>query len=334
MKAPAFWWREAGLASASLAQVAAIWGAVAAHRMARPGARATVPVVCVGNVTVGGSGKTPTAIKLAGLLREIGLSPAFLTRGYGGSLAGPIAVDPARHGSQEVGDEALLLARAAPTVVSRDRPAGAALAVAMGADVIVMDDGLQNPSLAKDLAIAVFDGAVGIGNGRVLPAGPLRAPMAAQWPRIGAVLVIGAGRPGEEIADDARRRGLPVMRASLAPSGEAEAAMAGRRVLAFAGIGRPAKFFETCRSLGMSVEAERSFPDHHPYRVEDVSALLDEAEARGLVPVTTEKDAVRLDALRAAEPRLVLIRTVAIEIAFEDEESALSLLRARVGAKG
>lgn len=320
MKAPAFWWREAGIASSVLAPVAAIFGAVAGRRMDRPGARAGVPVVCVGNVTVGGSGKTPTAIRLASILREIGHSPAFLTRGYGGSLCGPVAVDTALHGSAEVGDEALLLARVAPTIVSRDRPAGAALAVSLGVDVIVMDDGLQNPSLAKDLALAVFDGAVGIGNGRVLPAGPLRAPMAAQWPRIGAVLVIGAGQPGDAIARDAARRGLAVWRAALVPTGGAGDQLAGRPVLAFAGIGRPAKFFDTCRSLGMSVEIERAFADHHPYRAEEISALLDEAEARNLVPVTTEKDAVRLAGLRALEPRLGLIRTVAIEVELDDEE--------------
>lgn len=328
MKAPAFWWREPGLAAAALAPAAAIWGMAAARRMAKSGESTPVPILCVGNVTVGGSGKTPTCLKLAALLRREGFRPAFLTRGYGGSLAGPIRVDPLRHGSGEVGDEALLLARAAPTVVARERPAGAALAAALGADLVVMDDGLQNPSLRKDLAIAVFDGAVGIGNGRVLPAGPLRAPLDAQWPRIDAVLVIGPGEPGERIAAEARSRRLPVLRAGLVPA--RDAALAGHRILAFAGIGRPEKFFATCRTLGLDVAAERSFPDHHPYRADEVKALLDEADRSGLLPLTTEKDAVRLATLGEAEPRLSRVRTLPVEVAFEDEEAVAALLRERL----
>jgi tetraacyldisaccharide 4'-kinase len=326
VKAPSFWWREPGLASALLSPVSAIWGLVAGRRMARDTERCAVPVICVGNVTVGGSGKTPTSLKLASILAADGRCPAFLTRGYGGSLTGPVLVDPARHTSAEVGDEALLLARAAPTIVARDRPAGAALAAETGADVIVMDDGLQNPSLAKDVSIAVFDGAVGLGNGRVLPAGPLRAPLAMQWPRIDAVLIVGTGRPGDAVAAEAAARGLPVLRAHLEPAANAADALAGRRVLAFAGIGRPEKFFETCRALGAELVVTRAFPDHHPYEVREMSVLLDEAEAKALVPVTTEKDAVRLERLRGLEPRLGLVRLVPIEMVFEDEPALRALL--------
>jgi tetraacyldisaccharide 4'-kinase len=284
----------------------------------------------VGNVTVGGSGKTPTCLALASILRHAGFAPAFLTRGYGGSLAGPMEVDPRRHGSAEVGDEALLLARSAPTVVSRDRPAGAALAGALGADIVVMDDGLQNPSLIKDFAIAVFDGAVGIGNGRVLPAGPLRAPLAAQWPHIHGVIIVGLGEAGNEVDAEAAGRGLPVLRARLLPSRKAADRLAGRRALAFAGIGRPEKFFATCREMGLVLEETRGFPDHHPYARAEVAALLDEAERRGLVPVTTEKDAVRLAALRETEPRLALVQTVPIELVFEDEGAVRALLDERL----
>ena len=331
MKAPAFWWREPGLAAALLAPVAAVWGAVAARRMRRSGTRVPIPVLCVGNVTVGGSGKTPTAIALASLLRSRGFRPAFLTRGYGGSLAGPVEVDLRRHGAPEVGDEALLLARAAPTVVARDRPAGADLAAMLGADLVIMDDGLQNPSLEKTLSVAVFDGGVGIGNGRVLPAGPLRAPLSAQWPTIDAVLVIGPGPAGERIEEEARRRRVPVLRAELAPTPRAADRLEGRRVLAFAGIGRPEKFFATCRALGLDVVQTRSFPDHHPYGVAEIGALLDEAERQRLVPVTTEKDAVRLEPLRDREPRLGLVQTIPIEVAFAGSEALLTLLRARIG---
>jgi tetraacyldisaccharide 4'-kinase len=216
LKAPDFWWREPGLAAQALAPLSRLYGAIAAHRMARPGVRAAVPVICVGNVTVGGAGKTPTALALAAMLAEMGRRPFVLMRGYGGRLPGPVRVEPERHGPADVGDEALLLARAAPTIVSRDRPTGAALAVAQGADVILMDDGLQNPSLAKDLTLAVFDGAVGVGNGLCLPAGPLRAPLAAQWPRIDAAIVIGNGAPGDAVAAQAGLS-VPVFRAALRP---------------------------------------------------------------------------------------------------------------------
>src|SRR5690348_2940661 len=166
MREPAFWWRKPGLAASLLAPLGALYGAVAARRMRRLGQRARAPVVCIGNLTVGGAGKTPTAIAAAQALREAGAKPAFLTRGYGGRLAGPVAVAPT-HDAADVGDEPLLLARVAPTVVARDRVAGAIAAVEAGADVIVMDDGFQNPALAKDLSLLVVDGRRGIGNGKV-----------------------------------------------------------------------------------------------------------------------------------------------------------------------
>lgn len=325
MKAPGFWWRPPGLAATLLQPAAYVYGAVAGGRMARPGMRAPCPVICVGNVTVGGSGKTPAALAVASALRDLGRNPAFLTRGYGGSLPGPVQVDPARHAAAEVGDEPLLLARGGITVVARHRPAGASLAVELGADVVVMDDGLQNPSLRKDLALAVFDGAVGIGSGCVLPAGPLRAPMAAQWRRIDVVVVVGAGSAGDAIAAEAARRRLPLLRASLAPD-SASAALSGCRVLAFAGIGRPAKFFESCERAGMEVVATRSFPDHHPYPPGELSELLDEAEQRALVPVTTEKDEVRLAGLAASEPRVELVRTLPVTLRFERPETLRAIL--------
>lgn len=331
MKAPAFWSREPGWQAALLGPIALLYGTVAARRMRRPGRRAGIPVICVGNFTAGGVGKTPTAIALARMLAEAGWRPAFLTRGYGGSLAGPVRVDPARHGPAETGDEALLLARHATTIVARDRPAGAALAERNGADIVVMDDGLQNPSLAKDLALGIFDGETGLGNGRVLPAGPLRAPAAAQWPKIDAAIVVGPGAAGDRIAADAGSRGLPVLRAALTPDPET-AGLAGSRVLAFAGIGRPAKFFATCRAAGLAVAATRSFADHHVFTHREIADLLDEAERGGLIPVTTEKDAVRLSPLAAAEPRLSAVRTLPVTMRFGQPERLSDLLTARFGA--
>jgi tetraacyldisaccharide 4'-kinase len=249
----------------------------------------------------------------------MGWSPAFLTRGYGGALAGPIPVDPARHGFREVGDEALLLARHATTVLSRKRPQGATLAASLGADVIVMDDGLQNPSLLKDLTLAVFDAAAGIGNGLVFPAGPLRVPLEAQWGRIDGVLLIGAGDRAHAIAGEAAGRALPVLLGALRAEGAVAASIRGRRVLAFAGIGRPEKFFATLREIGAEPVETRSFPDHHAYRERELAELLDTAAAGELVPVTTEKDAVRLAQMVVAEPRVSGILALPVELVIETD---------------
>jgi tetraacyldisaccharide 4'-kinase len=325
MREPAFW-RSRGLLPTLLRPSAALYNAVAGWRMGRQGERAAVPVVCVGNFTVGGAGKTPAALTVAALLAAAGERPAFLTRGYGGSLPGPLRVDPERHGAAEVGDEPLLLARAAPTIVSRDRPAGGRLAVEIGAGVLVMDDGLQNPSLVKDLSFAVVDGATGIGNGLPLPAGPLRAPLDAQWPRVDAVILVGDGEAGEALAREAERRGKPVLRARIAPDPVAVAGLEGRRVLAFAGIGRPPKFFETLEACGATVERRHAFPDHHPYTAAEVNGLVAQAAAEGLTPVTTEKDRVRIERLDGAQ--IAAIVPLPVRLVFQDEAAVRDLLRA------
>jgi tetraacyldisaccharide 4'-kinase len=294
MRDPAFWWRPAGLAASLLAPVGAIYGAVAGTRMARLGRRAGVPVICIGNLTLGGAGKTPAAILVAQILTEAGRKPFVLSRGYGGSLAGPVRVDPKRHRAAEVGDEPLLLARAVPTVVARDRGAGADTARAAGAGVIVMDDGFQSPNLHKDLSMLVVDGRRGIGNARVFPAGPLRAPLDAQLRRAGAVLVIGQGAPGEAVERLARARDLRVFHGRLEPDEAALATLKGKPVLAFAGIGDPAKFFATLVDAGLDVRARVSFPDHHRFSREEAASLVDRARRDGLVALTTEKDMARL----------------------------------------
>src|SRR5262249_33955772 len=217
--------------------------------------------------------KTPTAMAVGRLLAAAAQRPFFLTRGYGGSLAGPVRVDPARHRAGDVGDEPLLLAALAPTVVARDRRAGAAAARESGASVIVMDDGFQNPSLRKDLAIVVLDAARGLGNGRVLPAGPLRAALAAQLARAHALLVLGEGAGAAAVMTAAAARGLPVFHGRLTPDAASVKAMAGKQVLAFAGIGNPQKFFATLTQAGIDVAVKRSFPDHHRYSAADAAAL-------------------------------------------------------------
>jgi tetraacyldisaccharide 4'-kinase len=294
MREPAFWWRKPGLASTLLSPLAALYGVVAARRMWWSGQRARAKVVCIGNLTVGGAGKTPTAIAAARALRDIGAKPAFLTRGYGGRLAGPIMVAPT-HSAAEVGDEPLLLARVATTIVARNRVAGAAAAVEAGADTIVMDDGFQNPSLDKDLSIVVIDGRRGIGNGCVVPAGPLRAPLAAQLPRAHALIVIGEPGPSARAVVAAARRGdLPVLTGRLVPDAATVAALAGTRVLAFAGIADAEKFFATLREAGIAVAATQRFADHHPFSAAEAADLIARAEQSRLTLVTTEKDQARM----------------------------------------
>ncbi len=356
MRDPAFWWTEHSTAAALLAPAAACYGAIAARRMARPGCRAPLPVICVGNFTVGGAGKTPTAIALARLLLELGRRPFFLSRGYGGRVAGPVRVEldavprealpfPApqavdgRQGmvgtSADVGDEPLLLAGVAPTIVARDRPAGVKAATAGGADVVIMDDGLQNASVKKDLALAVVDGRRGIGNGRVFPAGPLRAPLALQLDHVDAVLVVGeAGRGAELVINAAERRGLPVFYGDLEPAPESVAALAGKPVLAFAGIADPGKFFATLEAHGIPAVVRRPFADHHRYAAHEMAGLVAYAERHGLTLVTTEKDIARLRGNPAAARLRARSAVLPVILTFSDVAGVEAMLRGitRTGA--
>jgi tetraacyldisaccharide 4'-kinase len=321
MRAPAFWWRARGLTSALLTPIAAAYGRVAGRRLARGGVRAGVPVVCVGNPTLGGAGKTPLALALARLLMEAGERPVFLTRGYGGRLNGPVRVEPARHRAIEIGDEPLLLARLAPTIVATDRIKGAAAAVGAGAGVIVMDDGFQNPSLCKDLAILVIDGHHGVGNGRVFPAGPLRAPLVPQLDRTHAVMTIGPVTGAGPIITLARARRLPVFAGRLAPDRPAIAALAGQKVLAFAGIGDARKFFATLEEAGIDAPVRRAFADHHRYTTAEARALLGEADRLGLIPLTTEKDAARLAGDALAATLAARARSLPVTLEIDEAES-------------
>ncbi|HUO53798.1 MAG TPA: tetraacyldisaccharide 4'-kinase [Rhodoblastus sp.] len=308
MRAPAFWWSaNPGLFGrtmiAILSPLATLYGRAAGRRMARPGSRISAPVICVGNFVVGGAGKTPTALQVATWLKRAGETPYFLSRGYGGALSadgGAHLVDQRRHCAAQAGDEPLLLARVAQTVVARDRPTGAMLALAGGASLIVMDDGLQNPSLRRDFVLAVIDGAVGFGNGRLLPAGPLRAPIGLQLDQSSAALVIGEGEAGRAAAGLFEASGKPVFHGRLAPDAHAALRMLGARVVAFAGIGRPQKFFDSLEACGARLVARHAFPDHYPYRPMEIAALQRQAEALNALLVTTEKDMVKLAPFQAA----------------------------------
>ncbi|HMN73127.1 MAG TPA: tetraacyldisaccharide 4'-kinase [Rhodoblastus sp.] len=333
MNAPAFWRAPRPGAAARLLQpVGALYGAIVARRMRRPGARPGAPVIVVGNFVAGGAGKTPVALEIARLLQAEGERPAFVSRGYGGFRARDGALEAKGQSAADIGDETLLLAEVAPTFVGADRAAAAALAVdTVAPTALVLDDGLQSRRVEPDLALAVVDGATGVGNGLCLPAGPLRAPLAAQLPLVQAVVVVGAGEAGAAVAAQAAKAGAKILRARLEPDPSARA-LAGQDVVAFAGIGLPDKFFRTLDEIGARIVARRAFPDHHPYRAADIVELAELARAKNARLVTTRKDAMRLPALPegAVAPLAIPVRIV-----FEDEDAvgallADSLARARV----
>lgn len=325
MKAPGFWWEKPGATAALLSPVAAVYGSIAARRLQQPGERIGIPVICVGNPTVGGAGKTPAAIAIARMLVAAGERPMFLTRGYGGRLAGPAMVETA-HTAVQVGDEPLLLARVAPTIVAENRVAGAKLAVEKGANIVVMDDGFQNPSLLKDLSILVIDGTRSIGNGYVLPAGPLRAPLEPQLGRAQAILIVGDVTGAEPLMIAARARRLPLFHARLEPDLAAVAALAGRQVLAFAGIGDPERFFATIAAVGIDAPIRRAFGDHHFYRAGEVAALLADAERSNLVPLTTEKDLARMQGDTAVARLAQRARALPVALKVTEEDAFKSIV--------
>jgi tetraacyldisaccharide 4'-kinase len=290
-------------------------GSAARRRWTEPW-RAGVPVVCVGNLVAGGAGKTPVVLSLAASLAARGERVHILSRGYGGALGGPVRVDATRHDARQVGDEPLLLAAAAPSWVARDRVAGAKAAIAAGARLLLLDDGLQNPSLAKDLSLCVVDGSYGFGNGRVLPAGPLREAPEQGLARADAIVLMGPDDAG--IA--ARLAARPVLRAHLAAENAAE--FAGRPVVAFAGIGRPEKFFRSVAAAGARLIGRHAFSDHHLYREDELAGLAAEAERADAVLVTTAKDAVRLPA--AWRARIAVLR---VAVAWENAQALDALLK-------
>ena len=321
MREPAFWYRPPSLMSRLLMPLGAVYGQVAASRMRGRGFDAGIPVICVGNYHTGGAGKTPTVLALTKLLRDLGETPVVLSRGYGGKWQGPVKVDPERHIAANVGDEPLMLALTVPVVIARDRVGGVALARSQGASVILMDDGFQNPAIAKDASIIVIDGDRGLGNACVFPAGPLRAPLPPQLARTDALIVIGDGTAASAVAAAIAAQAKPVLSARLVPDAASLARFAGRRVLAFAGIGDPKRFFRTLRGAGVEIARERVFADHHAFSRDEIEALVAEAGRDGLTLVTTEKDIARL---RGAEGIAASVRDIAafaVTLAFDDAVS-------------
>jgi tetraacyldisaccharide 4'-kinase len=320
MTPPAFW-QTGGLAATVLAPFEVITAALTARRVTKAGWQAPVPVICIGNAVVGGSGKTPVVLDFASRLAARGVAVHCLTRGHGGAARGVTRVDPACQTAADVGDEALLLAEAAPTWAGVDRAAAARAAVAAGAQALVMDDGLQNPSLEKTASLLVIDGAAGFGNGRLLPAGPLREPVARAAARCRAAIMIGADQTGGAAALPPT---LPILQATLKP-GPDMLAHAGRIALAFAGIARPGKFFATLEQAGIVLAESRAFTDHHVYTARELANLRLRAAALGAPLVTTWKDFVRIPPADRAG-----ITPLSARIAWARESAVEALLRSFV----
>jgi tetraacyldisaccharide 4'-kinase len=295
-----------------------VYGAIAGHRLRRQGIDAGVPVFCVGNYHVGGAGKTPTVLALVRMLRDLGETPVVLSRGYGGRLRGPIMVDPARHLAGDVGDEPSMLSKTVPVAVARERIDGLALACSQGATVIVMDDGFQNPAIAKDATLIVIDAHRGLGNGCVFPAGPLRAPLSPQILHTDALIVVGEGNAADGVAKMIAAQDKPVISAHLKAQDVSLALLRGKRVLAFAGIGDPGRFFRTLRTNGVEVVSERAFADHHPFTQGEVESLVAEAKRNGLMLVTTEKDLARLQVAGGLPPYAQDIASFEVKLEFDN----------------
>jgi tetraacyldisaccharide 4'-kinase len=322
VRAPEFW-RHHGPVSLALAPLGALFalGGGIRRRLASP-RRIGVPVIVIGNLVAGGAGKTPVAMSLASEFRRRGQAVHCLTRGYGGRLAGPLRVDPRLHSADEVGDEALLLAAQTPTWVAQDRLAGAEAAAA-GADMLVLDDGFQNPGLVFDLSLVVVDGGYGFGNGMVMPAGPLREAIGTGLARADAIVLMGEDETDAVAAIGAARPDLPILRARLVPGSEGDG-YAGRRVYAFAGIGRPEKFFRTLSDLRAEVVGRASCADHHRYAPDEIMRIVEAASAVKAVPVTTAKDFVRLPPEARA-----MVEVLTVTVAWKDPV-ALDRVLARV----
>ena len=319
---PPFWYRAPGAISAALSPAGEVYAAIGRLRRRRADPPALpCPLICVGNLVAGGSGKTPIALDLAQRLAHQGWTPAILSRGHGGQLRGPLRVDPAVHRAAQVGDEPLLHARACSAWVARDRAKGALAAAADGADVVIMDDGLQNPTVRPDLPIVVVDGRRGFGNGRVIPAGPLREPIDAGLARAVAAIIVGPDTAGctDRIAPNLDG---PILTARFEPADDVHA-LSGMRVVAFAGIAQPNAFFQMIRDGGADLAFAQSFPDHHRFSRAEIAALQARATRLGARLVTTEKDQVRLPPAAAG-----VVTTVSRRLIWDDPAAIDALVAA------
>jgi len=331
-EAPPFWWLKSDWRAWALYPASWVYGSIARSRMERaPRTPVDAPVICVGNFTVGGAGKTPTALALADAARKAGMKPGFLSRGYRGNVRTATRVEVSRHDAREVGDEPLLLAAKALTVVSADRVEGARRLLLEGADIIIMDDGFQSAALLFDYALLVVDAHRGIGNVHVIPGGPMRAPLLDQMRHASALLVIGEGTAADRAIRSAARAAKPVFSGALAV--QKARTFKDKRLLAFAAIGNPEKFFDSLRSTGAHLVSERSFGDHHHFSDEEIREILETAAANQLDIVTTSKDMVRLRAGRGLAAELAdKSRVLDVRLEFEQPDIAATIISSAIGS--
>lgn len=330
-EAPPFWWKKPDWRAYSLYPLSRLYGLTATWRMTNaPREKLDVPVLCVGNFTVGGTGKTPVAIALAKQAKRMRLKPGFLSRGHGGGFSKPHIVDAGHDSARHVGDEPLLLAEHAPVAVTPHRAAGAKLLIEQGCDFLIMDDGFQSARIHMDYALVVVDSRYGLGNGHVIPGGPLRAPLIEQLRFASAIVKVGPDSAAEGVVRRASRAAKPVFEASMQPrNGER---LARKRFLAFAGIGHPEKFFDTVAKAGGTVVLARSFADHHFYGADELAELAQTARSGDLKLITTTKDAVRLRHGGASQEFLDALTVLAIDVVFDNPNSAERIIDETVSA--
>ncbi len=319
-ESPPFWWQKPDWQAFMLSPLSWIYGEISARRMElSPSDFVNVPVICVGNFIAGGAGKTPTVLALVKCANAMGLKPGILSRGFGGGVSVATLVDPGKHDSRDVGDEPLLLANTATTVVSIDRPAGARLLVENGCDLIVMDDGFQNPKLHKDYCLVVVDAKRGIGNGYTHPSGPLRLPVSRQLPFADTVLVIGEGDGADNVIRQVAKSAKPIELSRIIIKDTER--LRGKQLFAYAGIADPDKFFSGLSSAGLEVVEQRAFGDHHHYHDDEIEELVDKAKQLDLQLVSTSKDISRLKGLGGLSQMLIeKTDEIEIELIFENPE--------------
>ncbi len=320
-EAPPFWWDQPHWRAWLMYPASRIYGSVARARLEKaPRVPVERPVLCVGNFTVGGAGKTPTALALADAAIKCRLKPGFLSRGYGASLTATTVVDPSKHNAHDVGDEPVLLARKALTVIAPNRLEGARRLAESGADIIIMDDGFQSAAIRFDYALLVVDSHRGLGNGHIIPGGPVRAPLVDQMRHATALLVIGDGAAADPVIRAAGRAAKPVFQARFfVPEARR---FKDRSVLAFAAIGNPVKFFDTLSATGANIVARRSFADHHFFAEDEIADLLDIAARDSLSIITTSKDMARLQSARGRAKEIVeKAEVLDVELRFDPSDT-------------
>lgn len=331
-ESPPFWWRRPGWQSLLLAPLSWIYGGIGAKRMEIPPSESVeVPVICVGNFIAGGAGKTPTVLALVKSAKSMGFRPGILSRGHGGGVIVATLVDLDKHDSRDIGDEPILLAKAASTVVSIDRPAGARLLVENGCNLIIMDDGFQNPYLRKDYSLVVVNAKRGIGNGFAHPAGPLRAPLSRQLPMADAILIIGDGNGADNLIRHAAKLAKPIQLARTVIRNARR--LKGKALFAYAGIADPEKFFTSLRDVGADLVECRSFGDHHHYHLDEIEDLLEKSSQQSLLLVSTAKDLARLNGLGELQQKLVAnTDAIDINLKFEDPNFASQVITSAVNS--